>query len=404
MAAVEFSTFHGDFQDIDSINHLLDQFASSNNCEANLRRMHWSTSWSDLINVASLGSGPDVSHIGETWVSSLRGLNALRPFKPHEIQAMGGEDDFTAAATQGNRLQWSIPWTSFTFVICYRKDVLDSVGADPENAFATLESFQDTLQRLGQSPFEVPWLMPFAPQPYPDLLHIAASWVWGAGGDFIRTEGRTPQVIFHQPKAMQGLTYWLNAYRAIPRNYQQVHARNCAELLSVGRTALIITSIRSAISMLNGFTGRLDAGTRSKIGFAPISNTPWCGGDSLIVWKHTQGSSEREQMALNLVKHLTSEVCMIDFCRKAQAMPTRRKALEEVFPASHPLHDTVVKISQSGRNYQALTQWRPIEHQLASELDNVLFEARTNSSVKTETLLKSHLEPLAERLNRMLNS
>ena len=395
MLNLELSTFHGDFEELDALATLLDSFHEQFSTQVTTKRMHWMTSWSDLINVASLGNGPDISQIGNTWISSLIGLNAIRPFKHQELEKLGGSLLFPDAGipTQG----WSVPWTSYTFVVCYRKDLLTEQGVEPEKAFETQISKLEIIQKLRNSVFESAWLAPFVPTPYPDMLHIAASWVWGAGGELVTCDQRQPKIAFTQPKAMQGLLGWLESYRAVSPAYR-LNTRDCINLFSQGKVCAMLSGIRIANAMFEA----ADPETRKNIGFAPISNKPWIGGDSLVIWKHAQRDPEREKLALALVKLLTSRQGVVQFCRQANSMPARQDALEELYPKKHPLSATAQFVSKNGKRYPSISQWRSIEHQMVQTLDSIVHEAYSNPGRPSDEILKKYLTPLAERLDRTM--
>ena len=390
MRNLEISTFFGDFDELDALLQLLDAFNKKHEAVVKTKRMHWMTSWSDLVNVASLGSGPDISQIGNTWISSLTGLNAIRPFKPQESKSMGGDLLFTGGETPSPC--WSIPWTSYAFVICYRKDHLMEKGITPETAFANQEATLETIQKLGDA-----WLTPFVPTPYPDMLHVAASWVWGSGGELVSDKNGRPQIVFDQPAAMQGFCGWLESYRAVPAS-QRLNARDCMGLFQQGKAGAVVSGIRLAQAMF----AAADEKTRQNIGFAPISQTPWVGGDSLVIWKHAQREAESEKLSLALVNFLTSKENVIQFCQSAYSLPARQDALEALYPPSHPLRETVQAISKNGRRYPVINEWRSIEHQLVQELDNIVHEAYKNPARASAEILEKHLHPLAQRLNRTM--
>lgn len=395
MPNLELSTFYGDFEELDALSQLLDEFNQQAGALVKTRRMHWMTSWSDLISVAALGSGPDVSQIGNTWISSLTGLNAIRAFKPQEVQNIGGGLLFPDGEAPAPC--WSIPWTSYAFVICYRKDLLKAQDIDPETAFVSQQATLETIQKLAASSSAGAWLTPFVPSPYPDMLHIAASWIWGSGGELVSYKNNRLKTSFDQPKAMNGLTGWLESYRAVSPSHR-LNARDCMSLFREGQASAVVAGIRAASLLFES----CDEQTRKEIGFAPISTTPWVGGDSLVIWKHAQREIEQEKQALNLVKFLSSPENVLRFCKQSHSLPARKDALETLYPQQHPLFPAVQVINQNGKRYPAINEWRSIEHQLVQELDNIVHEAGKNPAHSSQEILAKHLHPLAERLNRTL--
>lgn len=395
---LELSTFHTSFTDIETIHRVLDPFAAKHpEIMVKLKRMHWMTSWSDLISVASFGSGPDISQIGDTWISSLTGLNAIRPFKEDETAQMGGDQLFSNNPPSP---VWALPWSKYCYVICYRKDLLEDQGINPQTAFSNQRNLAQTIQTLKEASRLGQWLMPFVSQPYPDLLHIAAAWIWGAGGDFLNLDQRQPRIVFHKPEALRGWKLWLEAYRAISPGYQRLNAHDSFSLFSQGQACAVVANIRMATSLLE----TADETTREMIGFAPLSEVPWLGGDSLVIWKYTQREALREQMALELVKYLTSAEGMYQFCKRSHSMPARDDTLQQLYPQGNPLHEAVAYINQHGRRYPAINQWRPVENQLLQELDLILHKGLLQPDTPAEEIFEQHIAPLAERLNRTLGN
>ena len=381
---------------------LAEEFSQQQGVKVRLRRLDWATAWADLFTMASQGHGSDVSSVGGTWVSTLAKLDALRPFKPNEVAEMGGADAFSAPAWQSTKLvgdqrTWSIPWNGWMYVICYRKDVLQGMGIDPLKAFATPQSFQDTLAALKTSPLEIPWLNPDIRHPHVDFIHIAASWVWATGGEFTNRTG--DKVLFDRPEAISGLTYWLNTYRSVPKQYQDINEEKCADLFMQGRVAAALINIHHASTILDADLSHLK---RENIGFSNLTNIPWSGGDNFVVWEHTRSSPERERAAVELVKFLTTKAASLRWMNNANLLPARMDTLNEGCPLGNPLHDVVLLAARQGRGYYNVPHWRRVESQLGLELGAAVKEARENPTADSAVILRARLEPLARRLNIVL--
>jgi len=286
----------------------MDEFASQYGVKVNIRpEMTWDGAWAELFSYASLGKAPHVSHIGSTWINSLARMNVLRPFKPDEISAIGGSWDYTAANWESgilseNKNVWAIPWTTWIYVICYRKDLLEQVGIDPAEAFGTIKTVAQTIERLTASSLEMPWLNSQLPVSYRDFLHIAASWVWAAGGDFTDKEGTT--VLFDSPQAMQGLKSWLEIYTAVRMQHKAFSQLEIFDLFREGRAAAVLANIHGANTFLGTQSNQL---VRNNLGVAPVTDLPWTGGGSFIVWEHVRRNPQLEHAAVELVKFLASK-------------------------------------------------------------------------------------------------
>ncbi len=405
MIEIEFSTIHNDENDLASIRALLDEFqATHTNIRVRLTKMLRGTAWPELMNISSAGRGPDVSHVGSTWISSLVGMNALRPFRPNEVALVGNEHTFIPSAWQDTRLVgdntiWAMPWNSFLYVIFYRKDLLARAGIDSSSAFGDLHNLSHTIERLRETGLESPWLIPYGPPPYEGLLHQAASWVWSAGGDFVNETGT--QIILNKPEGVHGLTHWLESQRAVPEVYRNLNDTECIEMLTQGKAGAIVSHIRAASILINGISG---TEALEQIGFTTMTNVPWCAGDNIVIWLHTQGYPERQRAALELVQFLISPHAQVRLAQEAHMMPTRRDALLEAYPEGHPLHAVASQAAASGKAYLSMRLWRRIENQIAQTIGPMLQDAYENPSETSEAIVQKHIFPVVERLNLVLGN
>ena len=404
MVEIELSYIHSSPHDEQTLTAMVEEFGAQQRVKVNLRMMTWPNAWPEILTIASHGGGPDISHIGGTWVSSLAKMNALRPFKANEITEMGGPASFMKPTWESTSLFederiWSMPWTGWIYLICYRKDLLEKVGVDVSNAFSTIQAFDKTIGRLKNSSLEIPWLNPYIQPPYTDLLHIAASWVWAAGGDFINSTGT--QVAFDSPKAIEGLTMWLETYRAVPETYKKLEMGDYSELFQEGRAAAMLTDIQRANTLIDTAKNPL---VQENLGMATLTNVPWTGGGNFVIWEHVRGHHEREHAALELVRFMVSKDSNLRWKHACGHMPARADALEEIYPVGNPLHEPMELASQQGRTYYNIPLWRRIEYQLSQTLGAAVKEAHENPSVDSATILRAQLEPLARRLNLTLSN
>ncbi len=404
MVEIELSTIPDAEIDLQVMRSLLDDFSSQTGVQVRLDTMTWGTAWTDFITIASHGKGPDLSHLGGTWVSSLAIMNALRPFSPAELAAMGGEGAFLTPTWQSGRLYgddriWAVPWTGYTFVVCYRKDLLGQLGINGETAFGAIESLSQTVRKLEQSHLEIPWLMPSAPAPYSDLVHMAASWIWEAGGDYLHIDENGEEIVLNSPAAFSGLKAWLELYRLIPKAYSSLNQFDSSNLFARGRAAAVVADNRFATSVL---MDNVDETVKKNLGVAPLTGVPWYGGGSLVIWRHTQGFPERERAAVELVRFLTGKTSELRWAKEVHSLPARVEVLHELYPTGNPLNLAFTRASESGRAYPAVPLWRRLEYQIAQGLHQCLQQARDEPSRDIEAILHDQLDPLAERLNLTL--
>ncbi len=403
MVEIEFSMIPDTEEDVHAMTSMLEDFERLTGVKVRLRTMRWSTAWTDLLTIASRGAGPDVSHIGSTWVSSLAAMNALRSFRLVEVQEMGGARAFLPSTWQSVLLDgddhiWAIPWTGYAYMICYRKDIfLENGITDLKGAFRDRKAVVTTICRLSQSRLSIPWLIGRYPPPYSDLVHIAASWIGSAGGDFLSPDGK--QLALDQDAAMAGLADMITIFRTAPKKYQKLSPAEAAMTFAEARAAAVLTNNRTIESVI---MVSKEPEVRENLGLANITETPWCSGGSLIIWKHTMSLAKREQAAVALVKYLTSRDAEVRWGRTTNSLMARLDAAELLYPEKHPFHYPVQQLTEHGRAHPTTPLWRRIEYEIGQTLSTIIEEAQQSPSLKAEDILRRRLPPLTERLNRIL--
>src|ERR1051325_2529277 len=120
-------------EDLHPLRGLLASFEREKQIQISLRRVGWERAWQTLLMDAIEGKGPHVSQIGSTWGATMAMFDAIRAFKSDEVDRMGGAAQFLPSAWETVKLTgrpdvWSIPWTVYTFVLFYRRDMLKQVG------------------------------------------------------------------------------------------------------------------------------------------------------------------------------------------------------------------------------------------------------------------------------------
>jgi hypothetical protein len=77
-------------------------------------------------------------------------------------------------------------------------------------------------------------------------------------------------------------------------------------------------------------------------------------------------------------------------------------ALDESYPPGNPLREPLMQAAIQGRSYYNVSHWRRVESQIALELGIAIQHLRENPDADAATVLRSRLEPLARRLNMVL--
>jgi len=100
MVEIEFSVMEGAAGDANSLLPLLEAFEAEYHIHVNLIGIPWSKGWGEIAKFGIYGNGPDVSAIGTSWIGSLAAMQALRPFTPKQVKALGGAESFFETSWQ----------------------------------------------------------------------------------------------------------------------------------------------------------------------------------------------------------------------------------------------------------------------------------------------------------------
>lgn len=379
-----------------AIQPLLDQFEAEQGVRVRPRLLAWDTAWSDLVKVALYSDGPDVSEIGSTWLGDLVAMNALRPFEAGDLALLGGATAFLPSTWQGTRLigdpqHWAIPWLTGARLLYYRRSLLARAGLDEAGAFATAEQLEATLAALAASGVRVPWTVPTGPT-HTTLLNVA-SWVWGAGGDFISPDGK--RTFFSQPEALAGLRgYFALARYLAPEVWSLTGLQPDGQFLRSADTAVTL----SGPWLFGAAQTEAAAGLRDQLGVALPPGPSFVGGSHLVVWKH----SRAPEAAVRLVAFLSRREPQLAYSQAVGLIPTRMEALAAPPFAAHPLWQLAIQGLRTGRSFLVTRSWGLMEDRLTTALAGLWADVLAGPQADLEGLIRRRLEPLAKRLDLVL--
>lgn len=207
-------------QSAEEFKALVAPFERANNLEVKVTVLDWGVAWSKITTAATSGVGPDLTQLGTTWVGAISAMGVLEPLDD-VLQALGGQSAYLSAVWNTTRLEGApqataLPWFSELRAFYYRKDALQAAGVDPPQMFASWTGFEEGLRKLKDSPFVDPETKrPLAPYCTAgkntwDVLHNAAPWIWGAGGEIVRKAGSAWQSALNTTESLQGLFFFLS--------------------------------------------------------------------------------------------------------------------------------------------------------------------------------------------------
>ena len=376
---------------------MLDQFSAQFRCRVHVNVLAWENAWADLVKVALYNTGPHVSEVGMNWVGNLVAMNALRPFHPNELNALGGPTAFLASAWLsghmiGDKQTWAVPWLADTRVIYYRCDWLDKAGIDEQTAFQSPAQFEQTLERLQASGVASPLVLPTLPTA--NTLHTLASWIWGAGGDFVDLAGK--RTLFNQAQSREGIRAYLGLHRFLSRAARGLNPQQSDALYLQGQAAVTCSG---PWLMLNNQDQPSTYDLLANTGTMLPPGVPFLGGSNLVIWRHTR----QGRLAVELVRFLTGQIVQSQYTRQAGLLPARLEVLNSPLFADHPLDRVMTEGSKRGRSFPAFPAWGLIEDSLTTEMARLWSAVLSNPQIDLDAAIAERLDPLARRLDLILS-
>jgi multiple sugar transport system substrate-binding protein len=381
------------------LQQLLEEFEQTRDVKLELVHMSWEEAWTQLLTYVLQGKGPDLSHVGSTWVSSLAAMNSLRVFSPREVDTFGGSQVFTTPAWQsatmtGDPRVWSVPWSSFTFLILYRRDHFGSAKIDERQAFDTPGAILDTVRKLSGNGFPSPIVLPSG-KPFLDRVHIAASWIWGAGGNYISEDGKRPML--NDPQTREGLKSFFELYRLMSPNDHGLSFDEALERYRTGEISIVIADCGHPAVIAQENPQRVEL-----TGIHPLPGVPFVSGDNLVIWQTTRQYPDRERLALKLVSFLVSRPAQSRFYKSLEQFPVRLDVLNELDCDLKQLAPVLKETFETGRGHKPMQLWSRYEQQLGHMLDEVTTEVLDRPDGTVDSILESHLSQLQHRFSLMM--
>jgi multiple sugar transport system substrate-binding protein len=397
MTQLEFTTVEQFDESHECLMRLLKRFGQENRIAVKSTTFAWETIWHDLLNVALYRKGADISEIGTTWIPSLVGTNALRPFTIADVNSLGGKNAFlpsvwSDAVLTGSETIWAIPFLSDARVLYYWRDMLDQVGLDPETAFSTPEILIQSLTKLQQ----------VVPHPWGDLVYThnnnsvyhAATWLWEKGCDYTSPDGKS--TAFGQANAITALKSYFGLHRFM-------------DPTGIADTPVVTDRFmnRQTAAFIGGpwFLHSIKQGGLAPhwlrlVGVALPPGPPFIGGLKLVVWSHTLV----EQAALDLVRYLTSVQAQAEYAPLTGMLPVRQDAMSAPLYVRDERYGVFFQALRKGRSLLPISLWGLIEERLAATFNRIWDSLFANPDQSVEALLSSQLTPVARRLDLTLKA
>lgn len=356
---------------------LVAPFERANGVEVKVTVLDWGVAWTRITAAAISGVGPDLVQLGTTWVGSISAMGVLEPLDD-VLQALGGQRAYLPAVWNTTRLSGArqataMPWFSEIRAFYYRTDALKAAGVDPAQMFATWQGFEAGLERLARSTFTDPEtrqrLFPFctAGKNSWDVLHNAAPWIWGAGGDIVRQLGGRWQSALNTPESLQGLYFFLSLAQkgyipaeSLEKNTAQIEADFQAGRCAVFASGPWMIQRAETPEARGGFRERSAA---KNMGVAPYPAGPrgrytFFGGSNLALFSF----SRNKPLAKELLKYLGGPEAQLKYAQVSGMLPALRATWSAPEIQANPLMRVFVQAAQFGRTYPSLAGWGGVEN------------------------------------------
>jgi len=225
-------TFRFNDSEADAMRAALDDFEAENpGVEVELQTIAWTESRQQFLREAAVGEGPDVVHIAFVWPRDMGAAGALLPINDflESDPIQNGWDDFIATelAVGADGQIYGVPWTTDTWAMIYRTDVLEEAGID--EIPTTWDALRDASRKIHEKTGKVGFGFP-AGSGSQNTIWFLANYYWWSNGhglvvadgdDF--TTGITVDEIAgameyydsylkegHNPESMLGVTEWFD--------------------------------------------------------------------------------------------------------------------------------------------------------------------------------------------------
>jgi multiple sugar transport system substrate-binding protein len=394
MEEIRFSVFGHGTGSVADLPKVLQKFEQQQGVRVRLEVIpSWGVGWSRLVEMALYHDGPDVSEVGDTWVSDLVRMEALHLFTGEEVEEITrGERYFDVVwrslrNERGVPTTYSIPLASDVRVAFYRCDLLEKAGVKTAIAFKDFVQFENALSCLKEQGVPIPLALPTKRSHV--ILHYLASWVWGAGGDFLSADGT--RLTFDQPRAMEGCKAFFRLARFLGPGAGGLEEDEAGALFETGKAAIL----PSGFWVLSD---NLADEVRANLGAAPMLGIPFVGGHHTVIWNH----SRNVPAAIKLIQFLHTEEAS-RWLYPASGLPISEKGW------ANPPFDSelfqVFKVSiQKGRALPSVPLWGLVEKRLTDVLADIWTEVLKAPETRLDTIVETQLTNLARRLQLSLGS
>lgn len=289
-----------------------------------VQALPWTAAHSKLLTAYAGSSLPDLSQVGNTWVSEMAAIGAISPLPAEAADLL--TDQFPAVLETnkiGGRAV-AMPWYVDTRLLFYRADLLERAGFDavPQTWAGWKQAMHAVKRQAGPGNFAI--LLPV--NEFEQLL------TFGLQGDEALLKDRDTRGNFSSPSFVEALAF-----------YKSLFDEGLAPVASAAQISNVWTEFErgyfsfyfSGPWTIGEFRDRLKPTTRWMTSGVPGPDGPGAsapGGSSLVVYR----SSPRQEAAWKLVRYLSEPPVQARFNAITGDLPARESAWATPAVANDP--------------------------------------------------------------------
>ena len=365
------------------------------NVSLHIEEVTWNNLWAYVQEKSMGASSVDVSEVGTTWLKSLADANALMSISDEFIEKSGAKTQLSDTAWKSINyisptavLFW--PFMLDVRMIYYWRDNLEAAGIKESNAFSSIKSIRETIEKLRASRLPGWGATSFHGI---NTLYEISSWVWATGKDYMSPDGKhtaicdsdVQEAISAYFELAQFMEHPYDSYVDLSRAFKQ-------KQVSVMMDGPWLWS-----DMIHHPSLAVDL---DNIGVSKPPGPSFLGGSTLVIWR-----SAREQIvetAYELLALLTSpDPQRILFERKG-LLPVNREVLNRAPFTSDANLRAMAESMSHGRYLPTWPIWGPLESSLVRVFGLIWESLKCNDMKMKPDLLKRHCDPLATRFDKMI--
>lgn len=361
-----------------------------------VQQVPWSAAHEKLVTSFVGGATPDISQLGNTWVSEFAALGALEPLDSWVSQSKAlAPDSFFSGVWETNvidRELFGIPWYVDTRVLFYCKDILAQAGYEkmPES-WAEWRTCLEAVKRV-VGPDRYAIFLPLNEWMPPVVLAMQS------GSPILRDE--ETRGAFRQAEFQGAFRWYVDLFEeGLAPSVRNSEIANMYQEFERGTFSMLISGPWN----VGEFRRRLPADMQDSWSTAPLPSpdehypgVSFAGGSSLVIYKN----SKHRQEAWLFLEYLLDPETQVKFAALTGDLPARVESWEDSTFTS----DEKILAFRRQLDRVVPTPKIPEWEQIATRIqDRVEFAVREKASLEEATrLLDEEVDRLLEKRRWLL--